>query len=383
MFRKNITTNSLDKFTLGAYLSGLPEFETLFPLLKRLNERGELELKIFLSSKLCRIEPRAPKLLNELRMPYRLLNSNRMKFRELNAVLLISDPYMDNPRSHKKRNRYLVKSKLPSIYFQHGVIQSNVNCDFLSELDFPKKQNDYYATTAFLMEYPSQIHQTYFSKSALASVDISGFIRKPCFTANSVQPRVAQQLSNYDTRILFCHALHTKSFTNEEIQTFHSTIYEFAKDNPRIGVIVRPHRGKRSRRCKPHERKIDRNCKNVHFMYRYYGPLKQMAISDALSISDMMISTPSTAILDAIYMGKPVAVYMNYHEIFANLFQITDAPSIQRFVSDSCNHREGAEKLISRYGNLDENIERTCLKVEQIVNRISTQSHLGTKLSLR
>ena len=378
MIRNQLTTNSSRKLTLGAFLYGVPEFEALYPLLERLNERGELELKIILPSSLCRLEPRVPKLLNEAQLPYQMLYSKVIKyfywgcFRGINALLSISDPFMDNRRAHKRRNRYLINLNLPSIYVQHGVIQTDLNSGNPITWGFPKKQTNFYSIAAFLMEYPNQTQQESFTESALSRVEVSGFIKKPCFPPKPLPSRIASQLSKYEVRLLICHTLRSNEFNEIEIQPFYSMIEKFATDNRNIGVIVRPHRGKRRKRYELHERRLEKKCNNVYFMYHHHGPLKRMSIIDAVSITDMVISTPSTAILDSIYMGKPVAVCLNYHAIFESLPQISDANSIENFVVNARNNQEGAEQLIARYGNIDKNIEQTCLKVEQIVNRIST-----------
>ena len=372
-----MSASSKRKPKLGIFIFGVPEFETLFHLLKRLNERGELGLKIILPSSLCRIEPRVPQLLNEAQLPYKVLPSKVIKyfywscFRGLDAVLGISDPFIDYRRAHKRRNRYLVKLNLPSIYFQHGVVQAGLNRGDTLNWGIQGEKTDFYSTKAFLMEYPSQSQQQYFTDSALARIEVSGFIKKPCFPPKLLPSSINSQLSKYDVRLLICHSLRSSDFTKEEIEPFYSMIEKFAIVNPKIGVIVRPHRGKRRKIYEAHDRKLEDKCSNVHFMYHHHGPLKRMSITDALSISDLMISTPSTAIIDAVYMGKPVAVCLNYHAIFEGLPQITDARSIEKFVFDARDNQEGSNQLISRYGVLDENIEQTCLKVEKIVNQIS------------
>ena len=373
----NMSTSSTRKFTLGVFIFGVPEFETLYHLLKRLNERGELGLNIILPSSLCRIEPRVPQLLNKAQLPYKVLPSKVIKyfywscFRGLDAVLGISDPFIDYRRAHKRRNRHLVKLKLPSIYFQHGVVQAGLNRGDTLNWGIQREKTDFYSIKAFLMEYPAHVQQQYFTDSALARIEVSGFIKKPCFPPKSLPSSIDSQLSKFDVRLLICHSLRSSDFTKEKIEPFYSMIEKFAIDNPQIGVIVRPHRGKRRKSYEAHDRKLKKKCSNVHFMYHHHGPLKRMSITDALSISDIMISTPSTAILDAVYMGKPVAVCLNYHAIFEGLPQITDARSIKNFVIDARDNQEGSNQLISRYGILDENIEQTCLKVEKIVNNIS------------
>lgn len=363
----------MKKLTLGVFLFGVPEFETLFHLLKRLQERGELELNITLPSSLCRIEPRVPELLNKAQIPYRVLYSKVIKyfywgcFREMNAVLGIADPFMDSNPTHRRRDRYLVKSNIPSIFIQHGVIQLDLNCGERSSWNIPRKQTEFYSKAVFLMEYPIPTQQNFFTDSALSRIEVSGFIKKTCFPPKSPPASIASQLSKYDARLLICHALRSGYFTNEEIERFYSMIEEFAIGNPQIGIIIRPHRGKRRKLYEAHDRELSRKCNNVHFMYHHHGPLKRMSITDAVSITDMMISTPSTAILDAVYLAKPVAVCLNFHPVFEGIFQITDAASIDKFVANAKYGLEGSNKLIARYGDIDENIEQTCLRIEQIV----------------
>ena len=374
MRTKNIATNSTGKPTVGVFLFGVPEFETLYHLLKRLHERGKLNLKIILPSSLCRREPRVLTLLNEAQLPHQVLHSKVIKyfywgcFRGLNAELGISDPFMDDRHAHKRRNRYLIKINLPTIFFQHGVIQYPLNSGNPLHCSLLPEKIDFYSTAAFLMEYLTQTQQKYYTDSALARIEISGFIKKPCFPPKSLPSSTASQLSKYDTRLLICHSLRSNEFDKEEIQPFYSMLEKFANDNPQIGVIVRPHRGKRRKRYEAHDRKLEKNTSNVYFMYHHHGSLKQMSITDALSITDMMISTPSTAILDAIYMEKPAAVCLNNHTIFDCLPQIVDADSINKFISDSRENQQGADQLVARYGYLDDNIENTCLKVEKIIS---------------
>ena len=386
MFENKITTQSARKRTLGALLSSSPAFETLYPLLKRLKERGELELKIIASSELCRTEPRIPKLLSESQLPYRTLSKTSYRyfywtcFRDMDALLDIADPaeslpphrrrLIDPHRHQKKRNRYLVNLNLPIIFFQHGVVQTGLNCGFLGSMEVNPEQTDFYSTSIFLMEYPAKSQQKYFSESALERIEVSGFINKPCFPTKSPPSSITSKLSKYDVRLLICHSFRSSMVPKEQVQSFYSMIEQFANDNPKIGVIVRPHRGMKKRGYAAYERNLDKKCSNVHFMYFRYGPLKRMSMTDALSITDMMISTPSTAILDAVYMKKPAAVCMNNHIIFERLPQITDSASIKRFVIDAKYNQESAKQLIARYGNIDENIEQTCSKVEKIFKEI-------------
>ena len=367
------------KPSVGAFLFGLPEYETLFPFLQRLNERGNLEPKVFLPTSLCRSEPRTRKLLDDTQMTYRALPSKVIKyfyrgcFRELNAVVSLSDPFLDQRRAHRRRNRYLVNLNLPNIYFQHGVVQPTINRGSPLQWGYKSEKIDYYSTAVFHMVYPDETQRKYFSKTALSRIDATGFIKKPCFTPNPVQSIIADELSKYDVRLLICHSLHDNSIVSEEqYQPYYAMLKQFAKNNPQVGILLRSHRGRLRKGYKDYDQQIDKECSNVFLMYKHHGPFKRMVMTDALSISDMVISTPSTAILDAIYMGKPTAVSFNFHKIFSDMFQITNATSIEQFVRGFGNHQEGAANLITRYGKFEDNIEQACEKVEHFVNRSVT-----------
>ncbi len=256
------------KLTIGVFIYHYPDLETLYHLLKHLNERGVLGLKIILSATFCRKEPRVRQLFDEVQLPYQVLPGKVIKyfywgcFRGMDAVLGISDPIgNDLPREHKRRHRYLVSLNLPSIYFQHGIVQENVNF-FGNPLGWrlQKEKTDFYSTKAFLMEYPASTQWQYFTDSALARIEICGFLKKPCFPPKSIPSSINSQLSKYDVRLLICHSLHGSNFANEDVESFYSIIEKFANVNPQIGVIVRPHRGRRKKSTK---RTIEYSRKNV------------------------------------------------------------------------------------------------------------------------
>ncbi len=367
---KSQKDNSSNRPTLGVFIFGVPEFETLFHLLNRLNERGALDLKIYMTSSVFRIEPRALQLLKQARLQFRILPSKALKylywrhFHGMDAVLMLADPQRDSRAAHRRRNNYMIHLELPTIFMQHGVLQAEINgC-------FPDEKIDFYSIAALLMEYPPENLHRHFSAAALARVKVSGFVKKRCFEPNPLSPDISGQLSKYDLRLLICHSLRSTMHGSDQIRPFYSMVEKFADAHPNIGVIVRPHRGKRRKEYESYDRKLAKKCGNVHFMYHHHGPLKRMSITDAIHICDAVISTPSTAILDAIYMGTPTAVCLNFHPIFSELPQITDSDSIERFISNSHHSRASAESLITRYGDCDENIDRTCFEVEKILTQL-------------
>ena len=90
-------------------------------------------------------------------------------------------------------------------------------------------------------------------------------------------------------------------------------------------------------------------------------------MDDLLAVTDVLVSTPSTAILDALYMDIPVAVTINDSEIFKSLPQVNDYSSLHQFFSNTNAHQDSYDEFRKRFGNLDDNIEKTCEKIESYV----------------
>ena len=362
--------NSSNRPTLGVFIFGVPEFETLFHILNRLNERRVLELKIYLTSSACRIEPRVPQLMKQAHLRFHKLPSKVLKylywnhFHNMDAILMLNDPQRDNRAAHRRRNNHVIQLELPTIFLQHGVIQDEIN------ITFPHEPIDFYSSALLLMEHPPENLHRHFSKNALGRVKVSGFVKKRCFQPKPLSPDILGQLAKYDLRLLICHSLRSGLHASDQIPPFYSMVEKFADAHRNIGVIVRPHRGKRRKKYEAYDRKLVNKCENVHFMYHHHGSLKRMSITDAIHICDAVISTPSTALLDAIYMGTPTAVSLNFHPIFSELPQITDAASIKKFLDNAHHDRAGAENLITRFGDCDENIDRTCCEVENFVKQL-------------
>lgn len=368
--------NSSNRPTLGVFIFGVPEFETFFHILNRLNERRALDLKIYLTSGVCRIEPRVLQLMKQAHLRFHKLPNKVLKhlywshFHGIDAVLTLDDPRRDVRAAHRRRNNHIIQLEIPTIFLQHGVIQDEINASF------PDDPIDFYSSALFLMEYPPENLHRHFTATALDRVKVSGFVKKRCFEPNPLSHDIARQLDKYDLRLLICHSLRSTLHASEQIPPFYSMVEKFSDAHSNIGVIVRPHRGKRRREYEAYHRKLVNKYENVHFMYHHHGSLKRMSITDAIHICDAVISTPSTVLLDAIYMGTPTAVCLNIYPMFSELPQITDAASIKKFLDNAHHDRAGTENLITRFGDCDENIDRTCCEVEKIV----TQLHRRNKI---
>ena len=90
-------------------------------------------------------------------------------------------------------------------------------------------------------------------------------------------------------------------------------------------------------------------------------------MDDLLAVTDVLVSTLSSAILDALYMDIPVAVTINDSEIFKPLPQVNDFSSLHQSFSNPNAHQSSYDEFRRRFGSVDENFEKTCEKIESYV----------------
>ena len=359
--------NCNEKRVLGAFVTGDPEFQTFHGILERLNQRGYIELRVFTSSNFLRKRPYCKQFYNEanllpvirLSRLYKLIT--RPWIKGLDALLVIDDPTKDtvkNPRLCK----HLLAANLPTILFQHGVVQENITHK-LSPLAEPVKLH---SDLIFLFEELTN-NRSIFSEHTISRICRSGFIKKLNFTPNSL--RYAEILSEFDQRILFAHSFRSLDhYSNFEVSNYFQMVREFAIQHPKIAIILRPHRGKQKNSHKKFDNELRRMCSNVFLANQRSGLLRGALMNDLLAMSDILVTTPSTAILDAIYMNIPVAVTLNDSNKFMSLPQVNDFISLQRFLSNPNAFNNSYDEIRKHFGNLDDNIEKTCEKIEKFLS---------------
>ena len=311
------------KRTLGAFITGNSEFEAFNGILDRLKQRGILDIQIFAYRHFLRHQPYCKEFFQKAGLQMNIWPKRIYKLfpkpwiNNLDALLVITDPIRDtlkNPR----RSRYLHAINFPTIYLQHGVIQRGVNNPD-NPAGPPLKFN---SKLIFFFEELAE-NRSMFSDDTLTSIHRSGFIKKPHVTPEA--SKYADILANFQKKILFAHQFRTKDHNSSvEISNFFRMVKAFAMEHSETAIIIRPHRGRPKKWHAEFDTHLKQVCPNVFFANQRSGLLKGAMMDDLLAVTDVLVSTPSTAILDALYMDIPVAVTINDSEIFKPLPQVND-----------------------------------------------------------
>ena len=140
----------MKKPVLGAFLNGVPDVENLFPILSDLHTRGDVEVRVFVTSGLWWREPRVREVLKASGVKMLLRHNRLMKMpwyykrllHQVDAMLVISDPKTDET-AYSKRSSDICALQKPTFWVQHGVAQNKItysseggDVDFSSEIVF-------------------------------------------------------------------------------------------------------------------------------------------------------------------------------------------------------------------------------------------------------
>jgi hypothetical protein len=349
---------------LGVFVNGIPDFENLYHLLRRLRARDRVDLRVFSTSGFRRLEPRARALFAQAQLRPVIRPNRLMKWRPwyrralggLDAALCLGDPLNDQS-NHGHRTAHMAEIGLPTIYLQHGVIQEDVT--------YRKHDRaiDFHSELIFLFEALGE-NRAIFAPGVTNRMEVGGFFKKPSLQPKPPAAGFATELARYRQRLLFCHSFRWAGrYSSADIEAFYDMIETFARSHPDVAVIIRAHRGKRRSAYSGYDVRLRSAVDNVYFSYQHFGPMKGMMMSDVVAVADIVVSTASTALLDALYEGRPAGVYLNESEKFMGLPQVSDAASLSALSANGFS--DGMQGIIARYGDVDTNIDRICDRIEE------------------
>ena len=358
-------TQEKGEITLGAFFTGDAEFQSFHGILSRLAERGRLKIRTFAYSRTFREFPYSKEYLEttsykpnvRLKRTYELFPKFWLK--GVDALLVIQDPLHDN--KNPRRCRMIIKNNLPTILLGHSVISRTVICHRASS---NKKPKEFYSGLIYdfedIPEYYSVLSATTRSK-----IRVSGITKR--FHITPKVSRYRELLEPFQRTLLFAHEFRTKRFTESEMHRYFEMVILFAKDNPNDAVIMRPHRGRAKSWHRRYDIELRKNCSNVFFSNHNSGLFKGAMVNDLLKVSDFLISTPSTAIVDAVYLKTPAAVTLNDDARFNDLAQVNDISSLNKFLLNTDAYSNIYARIRDKYGNIEANIEKTCEEIEQFL----------------
>lgn len=343
------------------FFNGLPEYEALFTIARRLLERGKVEPVCISPSEVLRREPRLKPMIAASGLTVTVRPSRWIKLfpkrwlRRGDAAITMVDPTMDNSPT-RPRSLAMLELDLPTIFVQHGVMQGKLN--------LANDRRDIHYESRLLLTFEDLIIPEILSEETRRKVRKVGFIKPLLFP-----PRPPQgALPDHDRAILFCHSFRWAGrYGEEDVARFYDLVARFARAHPRDLVIIRSHRGKSRALYKAHDKALS-ELPNVVFSHAYKGPLRGMSITDVLGLSDMCVSTASTAVLDSVYMGKPTAIYENDQPVFRNLPNIVDRDSLDAFVADP--QAADIAGVQAHYGDVARNIETACDAIEEMMTAL-------------
>lgn len=356
-----------DRPQILAYLNGMPDVESTYPVLARLHNRGIVDVRAIVYSKLLRKENRLPEAFkgqgftpeSGSKLAMKLLFQRAI--RRADAVLTIADPLWDST-TRKQRGTYMRKIGKPSIFLQHGAYQLGVNGP-LTDGKMP-----YYSPKLLFWE-PLGANKDLFTEDVPGKVEVVGFTKQNILPERSWPPEVEAWKSRYPRRLLVCQSFRWGNgrYSKDDIQQFYDLIEQIVQRNPDLGIIIRSHRGKVRKNHRAHDKRLQETYDNILFSHYYDGPLAKATIHDTLDLCHAMVSPTSTTVLDCVYAGKPAAVFDEGLAIYPDLMQIADVEGLEKFLAQMKTPGPEQGALIDRFGILDDNLDRAAEAIENFL----------------
>jgi len=341
------------------FLHGLPDYEALFPLACRLAERG-LPVVCYGASAALRREPRLRQLIAAAPVAVRLWPNRLLKrlaglwLRPDDVAVVLSDPALDGSAT-VARSAYLRKHAIASIFVQHGVIQTMVNYPVPDPA--PNRFH-----SGLLLLYDDPVLATSLVPEARARARQVGFLKAPILAPRPPGADFEQMQAGYSKTVLICHSFRwSERYSNAEIEAFYDLVVSLARGCPDHLFILRGHRGKTRSIHGKNDRALLRQNPNIVMSRARSGPLAGMGMLDVLALSDLVISTASTALLDSLYAGKMAAVYRNEHPVYEALPNIETPRDAMRFLENPAP--ESGAAMMRRFGMIEANLDRAAEEI--------------------
>ncbi len=348
-----------------AFLPHSPAFDSCFPLLERLHQRGRVAVRAIVGPRLRQVEPRTIAACESARMPFvqsslfRLEVSSLYDILRSGAVLTHSDPIAYSTGKFRLRDIYTIRSRTPVFFVQHGMVQSGLH------LAGFKPRWTFYADRMLVWK-PLPANASDFIEGPIADrMRVIGLIKTNRLGPSSLVKEMTDLFSSYRQRVLICHnyGFENLLYSRQAQERAFATWANVFRSRPDTLFIMRPHRGRKHAAFNAMTDQTRERCPNVLLSERHSGLMRMTTINDLLTVVDRVMTHPSTVVLDAIYEGKPVGVFDSTQTELDDLHQVESQEQIEAFLDDS-RGLERTESLRKLYGNIDENLDRAAKEVE-------------------
>ena len=341
-----------------------PAFDSCFPLLERLHQRGSVEPYVLLGPRLKKVEPRAEIALRNAGLRYKAVSLLRLEvlsaidiFRA-DAVLTHSDPRAYGGK-FRPRDAVTLGLKKPTIFVQHGMVQAGLH------YGGSKPVWDFHADLMLTWTPLSDPHAAFFGTEVASRIRVTGLIKTNRLARSAAFADLKRELSHWHQRVLICHNFGFESplYPISAQRRAFAEWASIADARPDTLFIVRSHRGKRHPENTALVENLVQGRPNILLSERHVGLMSMATINDVMTVVDRVITHPSTVVLDAIYDEKPVGVFNAIQPELSCLPRTESAAEIGAFLDDP-HGVQHAEQIRALYGEISENLDIAAHEVE-------------------
>lgn len=344
-----------------------PAFDSCFPLICRLQNRGRVATRTLVGQRLCRIEPRVLEAITASGVPHvvasvpRLELASAIDILSARAVLTHSDPLAYGGK-FRPRDWVTLRARKPVVFVQHGMLQAGLH------LAGDKPLWDFHAGLMLLWRPLPNPEAAFFARPVADRVRVTGMIKQDLRAPSPRHAEVAASLAAWRQRVLICHnfGFEESRYPRDAARRAFAVWSALAAARPDTAFLIRAHRGKKH---PDFESDIAALCAlhpNIQRSERHHGLMQMATIRDVLCLVDRVITHPSSVVLDAVYNETPVAVFGGTLPELASLPRADTAEEIARFLDDPAA-MGGAAGLRSLYGDIDSNLDLAAEAVERFL----------------
>ncbi|ALI56887.1 hypothetical protein [Celeribacter marinus] len=341
-----------------------PAFDSCFPLLERLHQRGRIEPYVLLGPRLKKVEPRAEIALRNAGLRYKAVSLLRLEvlsaidILRADAVLTHSDPRAYGGK-FRPRDSVTLGLKKPTIFVQHGMVQAGLH------YGGSKRVWDFHADLILTWKPLPDPHATFFGTDVADRIRVTGLIKTNRLARSAAFADLSRELSHWRQRLLICHNFGFESplYPISAQRRAFDEWANVADSRPDTLFIVRSHRGKSHPENTALVEKLVQGRPNILLSERHAGLMRMATINDVMTVVDRVISHPSTVVLDAIYDDKPVGVYNSIQPELSCLPRAETAAEISAFLDDP-NGAQHAAPIRDLYGEVSDNLDIAAHEVE-------------------
>jgi hypothetical protein len=352
------------KKTLLCVIPHSPAFDSCFPVMERLQERGVIEPRILLGPRLRKVEPRAEAAVKAAGVSYVAASLMRLEvlaafdILRADAILTHSDPSAYGGK-FRPRDSVTLRAKKPTVFVQHGMVQAGLH------YAGAKPVWDFHAQLMLTWTPLPDPHAAFFEPNIADRVRVTGLIKTNRLAVPADIAELDRELGKWRQRLLICHNFGFESplYPVSAQRVAFAEWATLADARPDTLFILRSHRGKSHPENAAMVEELTKNRPNIVLSERHAGLMRMATINDVLAVVDRVITHPSTVVLDAVYSDKPVGVFNATQDELACLPHTETAGQIGDFL-DEPETLQHAAPIRARYGDISDNLDIAAQEVE-------------------